>query len=279
MSLNTGLESRLFVARIIFVGAFVGVDKLRSLDLCDNALDSLDDGTFYGLDELSQLDVSSNRLTTLTPRALTPVARSLNYLNLFDNRLRVVDFTQLAEVEGLSYVGLSNNSWVCNCSLRLEDDVGSEALRAAREVLVCEYPPDARGELLPTVLEAHRNNCAPYATEPPAPTLRPPHESVDSLMLVVVVLAVTLTLLTAGVLCVVVTAYRRRRRSAVWTPCHALDGQSSTSSIDDCSQQKLGHASMAADRCHLSADDVHKSTVAHTESETAQPQQRSLQAS
>ena len=229
-----------------FVGAFDGVGKLQALDLCDNQLISLDDGTFFGLQELERLDISSNRLVELAPRALASVAGFLTYLNLFKNRLQTIDFQSLVEFHRLAFVSLENNSWTCNCSLWLPADVGSETLRAARDLIVCERPPDARGKLLSSVLvQNYTDNCSPYAERP---TRSPPLDFVDwRPVIIVVVMAVSLSVAVASWF--VVTVYWDRRR-AVWTPCHdKVDGtgSSESSSLEESDQRIDGVAVVTGD--------------------------------
>jgi len=230
----------------MFVGAFLGVGKLQSLDLCDNELHSLEDGTFCGLEELEQLDVSHNQLVEVSARALAPVAGFLTYLNLFKNQLQTIDVKSLAAFDRLTFVNLENNSWTCNCSLWLPADVGSETLKSACELVVCDHPPAAHGKLLPSVLDQnYTDNCSPYTERP---TRSPPLDFVDRWPIFIgIVMAVSLS--GAVVSCLAVTVYESRR-SAVWTPCHEVDatGSSENSSSSDDSDQKLDGVVVVAAR-------------------------------
>ena len=238
-------ESGIISVCLYSVGAFYGAGKLQSLDLCDNQLIILDDGTFSGLHELERLDVSSNQLVELAPRALAPVAGFLIYLNLFKNQLQIIDFQSLAELDRLAFVGLENNSWTCNCSLWLPVNVGSQTLRGARDLIVCEHPPDAQGKLLSSVLaQNYTDNCSPYTERP---TRSPPFvDFVDWRPLIIaVVMAVSLSV--AAVSCLMVY---RKRREVVWAPCHdTVDGtgSSESSSLEDSDQKIDGVAVVAGD--------------------------------
>lgn len=211
----------------MFAGAFYGVGKLRALDLYDNELRSLDDGTFLGLEELQQLDVGSNQLVEVAARSLAPVCRFLEDLNLSKNKLQMIDFQSLAELDRLTFVDLANNSWTCDCALWLAADVGGEALKSARDHIVCEQPPAARGKLFSYVMDRNvTKNCSPCTEQPTPP---PPLDFVDRwLVFSAVVVAAILVSSVALTVTLCRTVCRTRRRGS-WSPCHDKDNSAGSS--------------------------------------------------
>ena len=114
------------------ISAAAVVDTLRSLDLANNELSTLDGGlsllrrlerlsvkgnrlrmidgaAVTGLDRLTTLDASYNELATVDDGALRPLTRLL-HLNLAGNRLRTLSATALPP--GLEFLSVRNNHLV-----------------------------------------------------------------------------------------------------------------------------------------------------------------------
>jgi len=193
------------------------------LDLSNNRLRRLNDTTFYGVSELENLYVGGNHLVDVAPRALAYFAKSLTRLDLADNRLQAIDFQALAAAERLTFVDLASNPWTCNCSLRRTSDGGSEALRAAWDLIVCELPPAARGKLLSSVLVG-QNSTVEYCDPHLPTTQQPPWSPVDFVHRWWIVTAVLLVLILVLMSSLVATVHRRRSRT--WSPCHKVSSVS-----------------------------------------------------
>lgn len=188
------------------------------LDLSDNRLHRLTDGTFYGLSALKHLYVRGSRLVDVTPRSLSPLNKSLTYLNLADNRIQTIDFQTLAEVQRLTDIDLANNPWTCNCSLRRPADVGSKRLEMAWDAIVCERPPDARGRLLSSVLGQNSTVMCDAGRLPSTPS---PFDFDDWRPEYLWIVTVVFLTCAAVVSCLVVGIHccQRTRRSRLFTPC------------------------------------------------------------
>jgi len=208
----------------VYVGSFFGLGRLRSLDLSNNRLRSLDDGTFYGLGALTQLHIRHNHLVDVAPRALVGVGPSLTHLDLGGNRLRSIDFGSLARLGHLRFVGLDSNPWTCDCRLRWPGDVSaaSDVLKAAWDRIVCEDPPEASRKVLQFVLDRNSSTalCSVVASSSTqAPTTSPPLNFIDQLWLYVWIAMAVLLAVGALAATTLTVAVYRSRHSAVWSPC------------------------------------------------------------
>jgi len=221
---------------ISVLGAFFGLGKLQLLDVSDNRLHRLDNGTFYGLGALDELYVRRNQLVGVARRALAPVAGVLTHLDLSGNRLQTIDLQTLATVDRLTVVDLASNPWTCDC--RLWRSSGSETLKAPLDHIVCEFPPTARGKFLLSVCV---DGLSPSTEQP---TLSPPVDFIDDdrwskLWITVTVLVVLCMAVISGT---IVTACESRQRSGVWAPCGDVEGHAagtSETSISDDGNRKV----------------------------------------
>ena len=82
--------------------------NLRKLNLCQNSISVVENGTWSGLTQLSVLNLSRNKLKALPPNIFSGL-ESLTDLNLDDNMIAIIDQKALAGVPVLSTLTL-----VCN---------------------------------------------------------------------------------------------------------------------------------------------------------------------
>ena len=233
---------RFHFVMLCYAGAFNGLAELRLLKLSDNRLSRLSNDTFRGLGTLEELDVSGNRLVEVAPRALAPVARSLIRLDLSENRLRTVDLRQLDTAERLSFVRLANNPWTCDCRLRRPEasGVSGETLRAAWDGIVCELPPDARGELLSSVLG---QNYTVVCGGGPADDFG------DRWWIYVGIALVVLSALCVSAAVALIVGIHGSRRSKEWSPRESVDAggssETSSSSTEVSEEDNVAHPDVA----------------------------------
>ena len=160
----------------IEAGAFVDLVRLRWLDLSDNRLASLSDGTFAGL-HLHQLFLNGNhrlaldsgrpfanvtvyglylhdcRLSRIKVSTLAPLDGSLRVLWLSENRLTRLEPALSRLFASLDQFRLADNRLHCNCELswlwRLHDDQRRRADKdlTSEEAAECVSPTSLRGRL------------------------------------------------------------------------------------------------------------------------------------
>jgi Leucine-rich repeat (LRR) protein len=115
----TGLESTLEVLYANDVGLnnfdiFENFKKLQVLSLRRNEITTIRRNTASTLTSLRILDLSRNRLG----RWYTPTYSympSLEYLDLLNNNINVISEEMMIDFANITYLGLSENSMVCNC--------------------------------------------------------------------------------------------------------------------------------------------------------------------
>ena len=158
----------------IEAGAFIDLDHLRWLDLSDNRLATLSDGTFAGL-HLHQLFLNGNqrlvldggrpfanmtvfglylhdcRLTRIDVGTVASLDGSLRVLWLSENRLNRLDPALSPLFASLDHFRLADNRLHCNCELswlwRLYDEQRRRSNEdpMSEEVLECASPASLRG--------------------------------------------------------------------------------------------------------------------------------------
>jgi hypothetical protein len=98
---------------------FRNVTRLETLILSNNMLETLAHRLFWGLYELKILDLSNNRLTSIRDKLLFKCQGNLRKLLLSHNKISVIRAEVLAPFRHLQVLTLSDNSFVCDCKLRL----------------------------------------------------------------------------------------------------------------------------------------------------------------
>ncbi|XP_051251457.1 leucine-rich repeat transmembrane protein FLRT3 [Dicentrarchus labrax] len=157
-------------------GSFTACPGLTELYLNKNALDSLSDHTFSGLSKLEILDLSSNRIKVLPELMLHPLS-AIETLYLHNNKIKVMPDDWFSQKEEVPYLYLSENLWVCSCSLgylrRYIDDYefniyvrDGPLIRVEAESVMCDSPQWHKGKPVMSLEES--DLCSPSSSGPTA---------------------------------------------------------------------------------------------------------------
>ncbi|EZA57276.1 Insulin-like growth factor-binding protein complex acid labile subunit [Ooceraea biroi] len=115
-------------------GSFRTLVGLVRLNLCKNAIGTVDENAFRGLDRLESLDLSDNRLADLPDSALTPLY-SLQKLDLSGNQLQVLGARWFESLDRLRELDVSRNGLARAASGTLQPLSGLSVLRLAENPL------------------------------------------------------------------------------------------------------------------------------------------------
>ncbi|KAM4564823.1 uncharacterized protein gp1ba [Fundulus diaphanus] len=144
--------------------SFAACPGLTELYLENNSITSLSDHTFSGLSKLEILDMTSNRIATLPDLMLHPLP-AIETLYLEKNKIKVMPDDWFSQKEEVPYLYLSDNPWVCSCSLDylrryLEDYELNVYVRDGPEIrvdgesVVCDAPQRLQGKPVLTLEES-----------------------------------------------------------------------------------------------------------------------------
>jgi len=115
-------------------GSFRTLVALVRLNLCRNAIGTVDEDAFRGLDRLEFLDLSDNRLADLPDSALAPLY-SLQKLDLSGNQLQVLGARWFESLDRLRELDISRNGLARAASGTLQPLSGLSVLRLAENPL------------------------------------------------------------------------------------------------------------------------------------------------
>ncbi|XP_033364820.1 protein slit-like isoform X1 [Bombus vosnesenskii] len=102
-------------------GAFAGLHKLQRLSLVGNRLPVLRVNWFRDLVSLQQLILERNGIEKIERTALWHVGDSLRHLDIQDNLLRCITTEELAELTKLERLDAMKNPWLCTCRTNLQN--------------------------------------------------------------------------------------------------------------------------------------------------------------
>ncbi|XP_029497778.1 leucine-rich repeat-containing protein 52-like [Oncorhynchus nerka] len=145
----------------ISMSTFGNLGKLAYLDLSFNTLTRIEDRTFGPLSSLVMLRMTDNPgLSDIHPDAFAKNL-ALQVLDVSRNNLTVLNISSLIALPTLRSVGLSGNSWSCDCD---NEDlclwVHIEAFKFQDEgQTVCRGPPDLQGQRLGELGLQLRSRC------------------------------------------------------------------------------------------------------------------------
>lgn len=136
--------------KVLRDGIFTGYEALTSLDLQQNQISLIEEGAFSGLSQLTTLLLQHNRLGTLSEETIIPM-------------------------NGLRYLRLYDNPWICSCSLdSLVRTIQVPSNRNLGNHARCEEPLWLKGKKLKHLnAEQLCNEQSPDEQGPPGP--RPSH--------------------------------------------------------------------------------------------------------
>ncbi|KAM4873582.1 leucine-rich repeat-containing protein 38 [Thomomys bottae] len=164
---------------------FIFYGDLVYLDLRNNSLRALEDGTFRGSAKLAFLDLSYNNLTQLRAGAFRSAGRlvklslannrlagvheaafesleSLQVLELNDNNLRSLNVAALDALPGLRALRLDGNPWLCDCDFAhlfswIQENTSK--LPKGLDAIQCSLPTENRRVALHELSEASFSEC------------------------------------------------------------------------------------------------------------------------
>lgn len=93
------------------------LNSLKMLKLNDNNINQLANETFQGLPSLDILDLSDNHIGNWFSRVFEG-NKELRIVNLRANNINMITSEMMKDFSPLEYLGLANNSFICNCLLR-----------------------------------------------------------------------------------------------------------------------------------------------------------------
>lgn len=96
-------------------GAFAGLHQLQRLTLVGNRLPAVAAHWFHDLVTLHQLVLARNGIERIESGALRPLAGSLRHLDVQHNRLRCLPLDELAHLRHLERLDIVGNPWSCEC--------------------------------------------------------------------------------------------------------------------------------------------------------------------
>jgi len=114
------LELRNCTIGTIEPGAFAGLHQLQQLTLVGNRLPVVAAHWFGDLVALRQLVLAHSNIERIEPGALRPLAGSLSHLDIRFNRLRCLPLDELAYLRRLQRLEAVGNPWNCECRRQLQ---------------------------------------------------------------------------------------------------------------------------------------------------------------
>ncbi|XP_056629383.1 adhesion G protein-coupled receptor A2 isoform X2 [Triplophysa dalaica] len=125
--------------RVLKNGSFAGLYSLEKMDLRNNLISTIMPGAFLGLAALRKLDLSSNRIGCLTTEIFQGLT-NLTKLNISGNIFSSLDPNVFLELHSLKLVNFHTEFLSCDCGLRwVPRFFRSGSARLGDETL-CAYP-------------------------------------------------------------------------------------------------------------------------------------------
>ncbi|CAL7942402.1 unnamed protein product [Xylocopa violacea] len=101
--------------------AFAGLHKLQRLSLVGNRFPVLSANWFRDLVSLQQLILQKNKIEQIENSALWHVGDTLRHLDIRDNLLRCVTVEELTKLKKLERLDATGNPWLCSCRRNLQN--------------------------------------------------------------------------------------------------------------------------------------------------------------
>ncbi|XP_072538490.1 adhesion G protein-coupled receptor A2 isoform X1 [Salminus brasiliensis] len=125
--------------RVLRNGSFAGLNSLDKLDLRNNLISTIMPGAFQSLTALRKLDLSNNRIGCLTPDMFQGLS-NLTKLNISGNIFSSLEPSIFHELPSLKLVNFDSEFLSCDCGLRwVPGFFRSSSARLGEETL-CAYP-------------------------------------------------------------------------------------------------------------------------------------------
>uniref|UniRef100_UPI0037E7B3A8 adhesion G protein-coupled receptor A3 n=1 Tax=Semicossyphus pulcher TaxID=241346 RepID=UPI0037E7B3A8 len=125
-------------------GSFYGLAALEKLDLRNNLISTVEPGAFRGLLALRRLDLSNNRIGCLTPEMFLDLG-SLSKLNLSGNIFSTLTVGLFTHLVALRVLHFSSETLFCDCQLKwLLLWARSNSVRISNDT-VCVFPTHLHG--------------------------------------------------------------------------------------------------------------------------------------
>lgn len=101
-------------------GAFAGLHRLQRLSLIGNKISTVGADWFRDLVGLQQLVLQHNAIEEIERTAFWHVGNSLRHLDIRNNRFRCIGVEELSELKRLERLDATGNPWMCSCRRNLQ---------------------------------------------------------------------------------------------------------------------------------------------------------------
>lgn len=186
----------------IAVDGATGTSLLQNLEIVtirgNNLGDTITEKTFTGLVQVRILDLSRNRITSIGPKSFDAIAKTLNMLNLRNNRLRELAGDIFANVFQqadmmLLQISLESNWWHCDCYLQPLQNILRQYPTTFTGFARCDTPIPLRNSPIQHVKLCDSNHTISSSTtdavssstaiigQPPTTTSKPPKDQLITL--------------------------------------------------------------------------------------------------
>lgn len=126
-------------------GTFYETLRLRVLLLDENKLRSLENGLFFNLTFLQKVSLSNNRLESIDNRTFSNLP-GLTSLALNGNNFSTLELQSFENLPKLGSLELRNNPWNCNCKLKAFRDWTIER-KLYTNPTICHQPPHMHNKM------------------------------------------------------------------------------------------------------------------------------------
>ncbi|XP_027022968.1 adhesion G protein-coupled receptor A2 isoform X1 [Tachysurus fulvidraco] len=125
--------------RVLRNGSFTGLYLLDKLDLKNNLINTIMPGAFQGLTALRKLDLSNNRIGCLTPDMFQGLT-NLTKLNISGNIFSSLEPNIFQELPSLKLVNFDSESLSCDCGLQWVPGFFRTSSARLGDETLCKYP-------------------------------------------------------------------------------------------------------------------------------------------
>ncbi|KAL6456794.1 hypothetical protein MHYP_G00353380 [Metynnis hypsauchen] len=139
--------------RILKNGSFAGLYSLDKLDLRNNLISTIMPGAFQSLTALRKLDLSNNRIGCLTPEMFQGLT-NLTKLNISGNIFSSLEPNIFQELPSLKLVNFDSELLSCDCGLQWVPGFFRSSSARLGDETYCSYPRKLQNRLLRDLRES-----------------------------------------------------------------------------------------------------------------------------
>ncbi|XP_028655007.1 adhesion G protein-coupled receptor A2 [Erpetoichthys calabaricus] len=134
-------------------GSFLGLSALEKLDLKNNLISTISPHAFQGLLELRKLDLSNNRIGCLSSEMFHGL-HNLTKLNLSGNIFSSLELSLFQSLPSLRQVDFKTDFLVCDCNMRWAPTYFHKPFIRLSEDTICAFPSSLKGKPLKGLKES-----------------------------------------------------------------------------------------------------------------------------